>query len=149
MSLMKKAKQSYNAKMQEYQKAKEAAIKAEGEQQQVGQSQQAIKMSSSASSSTLGAVLSGTGKVDKKRKQEEDLFNKVCERSEVQIYCTLTSIGYLNLNLYFELTNYLTQLNILKKTFVRTMPFLKNQSLILEQVVNCKQHCISYVNTIL
>jgi len=71
---MKKAKQIYYAKMQEYQKA----LKAEGEQQ-VGQGLQAPKMNSTSSSSALGQFYSSSsgGKVDKKKKQEEDSSVKV------------------------------------------------------------------------
>ena len=78
ISSMKKAKQSYYVKMQEYQKAREAALKAEGEQQ-LGQGQQTPKMSGSTSSSGLAGAFysSSAGKVDKKKKQEEDSNAKV------------------------------------------------------------------------
>lgn len=86
---MKKAKQSYFTKMQEYQKAKEAAVKAEEEQG--GQGQQGPKVSGT-SSAALSALYSGSvaGKVDRKKKQEEDtnlkvshmIVHKLCRRKQ-------------------------------------------------------------------
>ena len=74
-SWMRKAKQNYHAKMHEYRKAREASLKAEGDQQVA---LQPPKMSNSASSSALGGFYaSSSAKVDKKRKQEEELNAKV------------------------------------------------------------------------
>ena len=78
---MRKAKQNYQTKVHEHQKAREAAIKAEEDQQnqQAGQGAP-LKLSSSGAGSTFSSVLhssSGSGKVDKKKKQEEDSSQKV------------------------------------------------------------------------
>ena len=82
---MKKAKQTYVTKVHDHQKAKEAAMKAEEEQQTQQSSQTATKLSSSGS--TIGSVLysTGSGKLDKKKKQEEDsnLKVKLCSLSLV------------------------------------------------------------------
>ena len=71
---MKKAKQQYQTKVQEYQKAKEAAIRAEGEQQnqQFQQSQQHRY--------GAGMLYPSVGKMEKKKKLEEDTNLKVIKR---------------------------------------------------------------------
>lgn len=77
---MKKMKTYYTARVQEHQKAKGAAMKAEGDQQ-TAQPQANVKLSGSGAGSTFGAVLlaasSTSSKVDKKKKQEDDANTKV------------------------------------------------------------------------
>ena len=87
---MKKAKQTYQNKVHDHQKAKEATIRAEGEQQ-TQSSQPTQKLSSSGTGSGLGSVLytSSANKVDKKKKQEEDSNQKVIPCS------TIVSISFI------------------------------------------------------
>ena len=73
---MKKAKQTYQTRVVEYQKAKEAAIKAEGDQmnQQTNAAQQSHRPPLS-----VGSLYptSSSGKMDKKKRLEEDTNLKV------------------------------------------------------------------------
>ena len=77
---MKKMKNNYNARVQEHQKAKDAAIKAEGGQQP-SQLQATAKPGGSGTGPSFGSAFLGTGsntnKVDKKKKQEDDASSKV------------------------------------------------------------------------
>ena len=65
---MKKAKSQYNARMMEYQKAKEASIKAEGDQ---------LQHSLHSNTSSFLPTTSVSGKMEKRKKQEEDSISKV------------------------------------------------------------------------
>ncbi|XP_078488498.1 rho GTPase-activating protein 45 isoform X2 [Ciona intestinalis] len=72
---MKKAKQTYQVKIQEYHKAKEAAIKAETEQSQQSNPSHPAKHGAISQTTTLGSVLysaAASGKMEKKKRQEED-----------------------------------------------------------------------------
>nr|XP_018668445.1 rho GTPase-activating protein 45 isoform X2 [Ciona intestinalis] len=72
---MKKAKQTYQVKIQEYHKAKEAAIKAETEQSQQSNPSHPAKHGAVSQTTTLGSVLysaAASGKMEKKKRQEED-----------------------------------------------------------------------------
>ena len=66
---MKKAKNQYTARMLEYQKAKEASIKAEGDQH--------LQNSQHSNTSNFLPSSSVSGKMEKRKKQEDDCITKV------------------------------------------------------------------------